>query len=67
MLSHTFTHFKLHITPYQLRLAQATQRIAEADYVWYAADALRDAPLPAPVKKLLLAVFREPDLLSGSI
>jgi A/G-specific adenine glycosylase len=65
MLSHTFTHFKLHISPYQLRLAQVQQRIAETGHVWYAADALRDAPLPAPVKKLLLAVFREPDLLSG--
>jgi A/G-specific adenine glycosylase len=66
MLSHTFTHFKLHITPYQLRLAKAQQRVAEANHVWYATTALRDAPLPAPVKKLLLAVFREPDLLSGT-
>ena len=65
LLSHTFTHFKLHITPYQVRLAQRQPRIAEADHVWYAAHALRDAPLPAPVKKLLLAVFRERDLLSG--
>jgi hypothetical protein len=28
---------------------------------------LRDAPLPAPIKKLLLAVFREPDPLSGQV
>ncbi|HWT71698.1 MAG TPA: A/G-specific adenine glycosylase [Oxalicibacterium sp.] len=65
MLSHTFTHFKLHITPYQLRLAQTHQRVAEINHVWYVASALRGAPLPAPIKKLLLAVFREPDLLSG--
>jgi len=65
LLSHTFTHFKLHITPYQIRLASRQQRVTEDDHVWYAASALRNAPLPAPVKKLLLAVFREPDLLSA--
>ncbi|HEX2605297.1 MAG TPA: A/G-specific adenine glycosylase [Oxalicibacterium sp.] len=67
LLSHTFTHFKLHITPYQIRLASRQQRVTEDDHVWYASHALRDAPLPAPIKKLLLAVFREPDPLSGQV
>jgi A/G-specific adenine glycosylase len=66
LLSHGFTHFKLHITPYQVRLAQRRLCIAESGHVWYAAAALGDAPLPAPVKKLLLAVFRAPDLLSDA-
>jgi A/G-specific adenine glycosylase len=38
----------------------------ELGHVWYPAAKLADAPLPAPIKKLLLAVFREPDLLSGA-
>jgi A/G-specific adenine glycosylase len=39
---------------------------AEARHVWYQTDKLQDAPLPAPVKKLLLAVFRDNDLLSAA-
>jgi A/G-specific adenine glycosylase len=39
----------------------------EAGHVWYDVDGLARAPLPAPVKKLLLAVFSEtPDLLSAA-
>lgn len=62
--SHVFTHFKLHITPYQIRLARRVPLVGQVNYVWYRADKLAEAPLPAPVKKLLLAVFREADLLS---
>jgi A/G-specific adenine glycosylase len=61
--SHTFTHFKLHVDPYRVRLAERRQAARDGGYVWYRRNALADAPLPAPVKKLLLAVFREPDLL----
>jgi A/G-specific adenine glycosylase len=65
-LSHGFTHFKLHIAPYQVRLAHRLQMAGEAGHVWYPAAELANAPLPAPIKKLLLDVFREPDLLSGA-
>ena len=61
--SHVFTHFKLHVEPYRVRLAERRHAARETGYVWYRRNALADAPLPAPVKKLLLAVFREPDLL----
>jgi A/G-specific adenine glycosylase len=66
-LSHGFTHFKLHITPYQIRLAQRLELVGELGHVWYPAADLTTAPLPAPIKKLLLAVFREPDLLFGAL
>lgn len=62
--SHTFTHFKLHVSPYRIRLARRLDTIGQSAHVWYRADLLSDAPLPAPVKKLLLSVFRENDLLS---
>lgn len=65
--SHGFTHFKLHVAPYRIRLTRRLEIAGQASHVWYRTDKLPDAPLPAPVKKLLLAVFGEKDLLSGDI
>jgi A/G-specific adenine glycosylase len=56
--SHGFTHFKLHVWPYRVRLARRVDFAAQQNHVWYATSRLPDAPLPAPVKKLLLTVFR---------
>jgi A/G-specific adenine glycosylase len=56
-LAHGFTHFKLHIAPYRIHLTQRLQRrqlAGQLTHVWYAISDLADAPLPAPVKKLLL-------------
>lgn len=64
MFTHVFTHFKLHITPYHIALTRRLERAGQDAYAWYPIARMADAPLPAPVKKLLLAVFREPDLLS---
>jgi A/G-specific adenine glycosylase len=61
--SHVFTHFKLHVEPYRVKLARHAEFAGQGAYVWYAAERLHQAPLPAPVKKLLLGVFRAPDLL----
>jgi A/G-specific adenine glycosylase len=55
--SHGFTHFKLHISPYQVRLTRRLQLAGQMNFVWYDADRLAAAPLPAPVKKLLLGIF----------
>lgn len=56
-LSHVFTHFKLHIEPWyvssnpnQLAEPLPTQR-------WIALEDLREAALPAPVKKILEGLF----------
>jgi A/G-specific adenine glycosylase len=62
--SHVFTHFKLHVSPYQIVLKQRLLQVAESVHVWYPIAQLVDAPLPAPVKKLLLGVLRSDDLLS---
>jgi A/G-specific adenine glycosylase len=63
VFSHGFTHFKLHVTPYRIKLARRLEMAGQRNHVWYPAEKMLDAPLPAPVKKLLLAVFRERDLL----
>ncbi len=62
--SHTFTHFKLHVTPYRIALVQRLQIAGQSSHNWYPTARMAGAPLPAPVKKLLLEVFRAPDLLS---
>jgi A/G-specific adenine glycosylase len=50
-LSHSFTHFRLHIRPVQMQLAP--RQATTAGQIWLPpADAL-DAALPAPVRKLV--------------
>lgn len=62
--SHVFTHFRLHVSPYRVRLSKRLDIAAQSGHVWYRTDMLPNAPLPAPVKKLLLAVFSDPDIFS---
>jgi A/G-specific adenine glycosylase len=62
--SHVFTHFKLQIAPYQVLLQKRLPNVGQHDFVWYPIRQLADAPLPAPVKKLLLAMFLREDLFS---
>jgi A/G-specific adenine glycosylase len=64
--AHVFTHFKLQVTPYRVRLAQRAELAGEGAYVWYGTDRLADAPLPAPVKKLLLGLFGTRDLFTAA-
>jgi A/G-specific adenine glycosylase len=65
--THVFTHFKLHIAPFRITLARRLDIAAEQQHVWYHTHLLADAPLPAPVKKLLLAMFDAPDLVRGKM
>jgi A/G-specific adenine glycosylase len=62
--AHGFTHFKLHVVPYRITLQRRIELAGQINHVWYAVEKLAQAPLPAPVKKLLLAVFGEADLLT---
>ena len=55
--SHGFTHFKLHIQPYRVELTRRDDQVGQAGRVWLDTTKIADAPLPAPVKKLLMAVF----------
>lgn len=51
--AHTFTHFRLHITPLLLRTACKPQQAQFAGHMWLdAADALQGA-IPTPARKIL--------------
>ena len=54
--THVFTHFKLHITPVLARLSHRANMISEARYAWFDMSKLTLAPLPAPIKSLLLSL-----------
>jgi A/G-specific adenine glycosylase len=56
-ITHVFTHYKLHIAPYRVTLARRADLAADAGHVWYDGAAIADAPLPAPIKKLLLELL----------
>lgn len=62
--THVFTHFKLHVQPYYMALPMS-DTLPIAPYLWYDLDNMALAPLPAPVKKLLLGDLQQQDLLSG--
>ncbi|WP_020653639.1 A/G-specific adenine glycosylase [Massilia niastensis] len=51
-LVHVFTHYKLHIAPFSVALA--ARGGATGRHLWWNLDAIAEAPLPAPVKKLLV-------------
>lgn len=60
-INHVFSHFKLEINPYQIHLQQRLHTVCEDTHVWYPIDQFADAPLPAPIKKLLLHVAKTSD------
>ena len=55
-LVHTFTHFRLTIRPL-LIAAEPLPHAAEAGRRWLALAEMASAPLPAPIRKLLLSAF----------
>ena len=61
---HGFTHFKLQVKPYLVDLSHRFDQVGQHDFVWYDTAQLVDAPLPAPVKKLLLSLCRTDDLFA---
>src|SRR5690606_13448511 len=54
--THVFTHFRLHVTPHRIDLRTRRLGVAQSEQVWYPMAELAGAPLPAPVKKMLLAL-----------
>jgi A/G-specific adenine glycosylase len=56
-ITHVFTHYKLHIAPYRVTLAKRQQLAAQGSHVWLDGAAVGEAPLPAPIKKLLLELM----------
>ena len=58
-LTHTFSHFKLHIQPQHIVMKNGISMLREplTDQAWIAACKLHNTALPAPVKTLLYALF----------
>ncbi len=52
LLTHTFTHFRLHISTCRAEV-KSRPHAAEGTQRWLAFDELADAPLPAPIRQLL--------------
>jgi A/G-specific adenine glycosylase len=50
-LVHGFTHYRLHIQPY--RIGVSARADTPPGHVWWNLATIADAPLPAPIKKLL--------------
>lgn len=63
-LSHGFTHFTLDLEPVLLHASATATQIADADLRWLALSAIDDAPLPAPVRRIL-ASLAAPDAVAG--
>jgi len=58
---HVFSHFRLEITPLLLHARTSGDRIGDdADLGWYHSDDLPALGLPAPVRKLLADLMKEP-------
>ena len=55
---HTFSHFRLRVSPYRIELARRRPMAAQSNHVWYELDRIAQAPLPSPVRKLLLGMGR---------
>ena len=56
-LSHTFSHFKLHIEPWLVVHENGLVMEPAADHMWLPVSELPHAALPAPVRKLLDGVY----------
>ncbi|MFM9913004.1 MAG: A/G-specific adenine glycosylase [Methylophilaceae bacterium] len=53
-VTHTFTHFRLHITPQPLRMVKTLPEVRQTGLVWLDKEDAIDAALPAPIRKILL-------------
>jgi A/G-specific adenine glycosylase len=53
-LTHTFTHFKLHITPQLVYTNSSHPQANEAGKIWLSIDDAIGAAIPTPIRKILL-------------
>ena len=54
-LTHTFTHFKLHITPLLVYSTKSLQ-VSQSATIWLPIDDAIDAAIPTPIRKILMAL-----------
>jgi A/G-specific adenine glycosylase len=52
-LTHTFTHFKLHIQPLLVQTTKQNWQTDEPRNIWLSLDDAIGAAIPAPVRKIL--------------
>ena len=64
--AHAFTHFKLTVAPLRIALSHRSAVLPGEGLVWVDVARLADAPLPSPIKKLLLSLFRPDDLFAAA-
>lgn len=62
MMRHSFTHFHLSIHAYAVQLAKPLLQVAESSYVWLELMHIQQAPLPAPIKTILLTLSKNEPL-----
>ena len=53
-LTHTFTHFKLHITPQLVYMNKPAPKVNEDGTIWLSIDEAIGAAIPTPIRKILL-------------
>jgi A/G-specific adenine glycosylase len=56
--THTFTHFKLHITPLLLRVTRKPLQAQQPDSVWLDVEEALHAAIPTPVRKVLRELLK---------
>ncbi|MCX7193714.1 MAG: A/G-specific adenine glycosylase [Proteobacteria bacterium] len=55
--THTFTHFKLHIAPMLLNLADKPLQVQQTGHAWMDVSDALSAAIPTPVRKLLAGIL----------
>jgi A/G-specific adenine glycosylase len=65
--THTFTHFRLHITPLKIELACKPLRTAEPGSIWLDVEEALGAAIPTPVRMILKQLHTvRPEPVEGS-
>ena len=57
IFSHTFTHFRLLITPLKIQLSRKPLRAAQPCSVWLDVEEALQAAIPTPVRKILRKLY----------
>lgn len=58
ILSHAFTHFKLHITPQPMQVLNKASKVSEAGQIWLNVEDAISAAIPTPVRKILQSLSK---------
>ncbi|TAN27205.1 MAG: A/G-specific adenine glycosylase [Castellaniella sp.] len=57
---HVFTHFRLHLQPWLLRVPDAPAPATPSGHAWVSVQTLRDRGMPTPVARLLAGLYPDP-------